>query len=69
MPSAFADDGLQDIGIVDLANGLRLMCRIVGEYQLFVPGLNVQMFVLMYDDGPLFAARPFERQAADVFDC
>ena len=58
LPGAFVNDGLHDIGIVDLADGLRLMCRLYGDYETLRPDMPVEMLVLMYDDGPLFAARP-----------
>jgi uncharacterized OB-fold protein len=58
VPRAFVADGLYDIGIVDLADGVRLMCRLMGEFTSFVPDAPVEMVVAMYDDGPLFAARP-----------
>lgn len=58
VPRAFLDDALYDIGIVDLADGVRLMCRLLGEVAQFRPDLPVEMVVPLYDDGPLFAARP-----------
>lgn len=61
MPRAFIADGLYDIGIVDLADGVRLMCRLVGDLETFAPDVPVEMLVLTYDDGPLFAARPISR--------
>lgn len=58
VPRAFVADGLYDIGIVDLADGVRMMCRLMGEVSQFAPDAAVEMVVPMYDDGPLFAARP-----------
>jgi uncharacterized OB-fold protein len=58
VPRAFVADGLCDIGIVDLSDGPRLMCRLLGEPARFAPDAPVEMVVALYDDGPLFAARP-----------
>lgn len=58
VPRAFVADGLYDIGIVDLVDGVRMMCRLMGDYSRFAPDVAVEMVVPMYDDGPLFAARP-----------
>ena len=58
LPDAFLGDGLDQIGIVDLSDGVRLMCRLIGETGAFEPDLPIEMVVLMYEDGPLFAARP-----------
>ncbi len=58
VPRAFVADGLYDIGIVDLTDGVRLMCRLMGDATQFAPDASVEMMVLTYDDGPLFAARP-----------
>ena len=57
MPRAFLADALYDIGIVDLADGVRLMCRLLDVDADTVIGGAVQMVSLIYDDGPLFAAR------------
>ncbi len=58
LPRAFVADGLYDFAIVDLADGVRLMCRLLGDPAQFAPDIPVEMVVAMYDDGPLFAARP-----------
>lgn len=58
VPRAFVADGLYDIGIVDLVDGLRMMCRLIGDVSQFAPDAAVDMITLAYDDGPLFAARP-----------
>ena len=58
VPRAFVADGLYDIGIVDLADRVRMMCRLMGELSHFALDVPVEMVVPMYDDGPLFAARP-----------
>ena len=57
VPRAFLADALYDIGIVDLADGVRLMCRLLDVDADTVIGGAVQMVSLIYDDGPLFAAR------------
>ncbi len=64
VPRAFEADALYDIGIVDLADGVRLMCRLMGDVSRFAPDLAVEMVVTMYDDGPLFAARPRQDPSA-----
>ena len=58
LPGAFVADGLYDFAIVDLADGVRLLCRLLGEPSKFAPDAPVEMVVTQYDDGPLFAARP-----------
>jgi uncharacterized OB-fold protein len=57
VPRAFVADELYDIGIVDLADGVRLMCRLIGDPSTFTIDAPVDMITLLYDDGPLFAAR------------
>jgi hypothetical protein len=57
-PAVFAAEAPYAVGIVDLEGGLRLACRLVEpEGASFVPGMPVEMVVLAYEDGPLFAAR------------
>ena len=56
-PTAFAGEVPYAVGIVDLDSGLRLACRLVDGTDL-KPGMAVEMTVLQYEDGPLFAARP-----------
>ena len=58
LPRAFVDDGLNDIGIIDLTDGVRLMCRLIGDGDEFQADMEMVMVILMYDDGPLFAAKP-----------
>ena len=57
VPRAFLADALYEIGIVDLADGVRLMCRLLDVDADAVIGGAVRMVSLIYDDGPLFAAR------------
>ena len=56
--SAFAADAPYDLALVDLAEGLRVALRWTGEGRVALDG-PIQLVVLAYDDGPLFAARPF----------
>ncbi len=56
-PGAFRGEAPYAIGLVDLDDGVRLMCRLVGNV---VPGdldAPVEMVVLDYADGALFGAR------------
>lgn len=57
VPRAFLADALYDIGIVDLADGVRLMCRLLDVDADTAIGGAVRMVSVVYDDGPLFAAR------------
>jgi len=56
-PSVFRDEAPYRVGIVDLEEGVRIATRIVSEE---TPELDhpVEIVVLNYTDGPLFAARP-----------
>ncbi|HEY3892548.1 MAG TPA: OB-fold domain-containing protein [Bradyrhizobium sp.] len=56
-PAAFRDEVPYRIGIVDLDEGLRIATRVLAEIE---PALDVavEIVVLNYRDGPLFAARP-----------
>jgi len=56
VPGAFSADAPYAIGIVDLADGVRLMCRMMGEVSAAHLDGPAQMAVLRYDDGPLFGA-------------
>lgn len=55
-PTAFAGEAPYAVGIVDLDTGIRLACRLVDDPGL-KPGLVVEMTVLQFEDGPLFAAK------------
>ncbi|HYF61104.1 MAG TPA: Zn-ribbon domain-containing OB-fold protein [Burkholderiaceae bacterium] len=57
VPGAFRADAPYAIGLVDLADGPRLMCRLVGEVGTGDLDGPVEMLVLRYEDGPLFGAR------------
>ena len=57
VPGAFRGDAPYAIGIVDLADEVRLMCRMIGEVSAADLDGPVAMLVLRYADGPLFGAR------------
>jgi uncharacterized OB-fold protein len=58
-PKVFAAESPYALGIVDLANGTRLACRLLPYDDIdFEPGIPVEMVLLQYTDGPMFAARP-----------
>ena len=58
-PAVFTAEAPYAVGIVDLDCGIRLACRLVeADGAGFTPGMAVEMTVLVYEDGPLFAARP-----------
>ena len=45
------------VALVDLVDGVRIATRLVGAKD-FAIGNEVEIIMLEYDDGPLFAARP-----------
>lgn len=57
-PTAFAPEAPYALGIVDLEGGPRIACRLVPakDAELKI-GKTVEMIVLQFDDGPLFAGR------------
>jgi uncharacterized OB-fold protein len=57
-PAVFSAEAPYAVGIVDLDEGIRLACRLV-ERDRRPPqiGQVVEMLVLRYRDGPIFAAR------------
>jgi uncharacterized OB-fold protein len=59
-PAVFRAETPYRVGIVDLDEGLRIATRIIADN---TPGLDtpVEIVVLRYVDGPLFAARPLPR--------
>ena len=59
-PGAFRGDTPYAIGIVDLHQGPRLMCRMIGEVDTQHLDGPVEMLVLQYQDGPLFGAQVLE---------
>lgn len=56
-PRALDGDLPYSIGIVDLDDGVRLLCRLVNQVTFADIGREVETVVLQYKDGPLFAAR------------
>ncbi len=56
-PGAFRADTPYAIGMVDLDDGVRLMCRLVGEVGPDDVDARLGLVVLAYADGPLFGAR------------
>jgi uncharacterized OB-fold protein len=56
-PAAFQDELPYRVGIVDLIEGVRIATRVLADIE---PKLDtaVEIVVLSYRDGPLFAARP-----------
>ena len=63
-PEAFREAGVYAIGLIDLDDGVRLMCRLLGEPTADDVDRRVAMVVLAYADGPLFAARLVEASPA-----
>lgn len=58
-PAVFDSEAPYAVGIVDLTEGVRLACRLVEREGVPLRvGQPVEMLVLQYRDGPLFAARP-----------
>lgn len=58
-PAVFASEAPYACGIVDLDEGIRLACRLVeAEQSPLAVGQRMEMVVLQYQDGPIFAARP-----------
>lgn len=58
-PSVFAGEAPYACGIVDLDGGVRLACRLLEDASRpLAIGQRMEMVVLQYQDGPLFAARP-----------
>jgi uncharacterized OB-fold protein len=66
-PDAFRGAGAYAIGLVDLEDGVRLMCRLLGEPTADDLDRRVEMVVLAYADGPLFAARRIGRAGGDQY--
>ena len=58
-PAVFDAEAPYAVGIVDLDSRIRLACRLLDTAHAdWKPGMAVEMAVLQYEDGPLFAARP-----------
>lgn len=56
-PAAFRADAPYAIGLVDLDDGVRLMCRMVGAVEAADIDGRIGLLVLRYEDGALFGAR------------
>ena len=57
-PAVFSAEAPYAVGIVDLNAGIRLACRLIElDGRPSCIGQAVEMLVLRYRDGPLFAAR------------
>lgn len=56
-PGRFREHAPYAIGIVDLADGVRLMCRMVGDVSDEDLDRAIEMVVLRHVDGALFGAR------------
>ena len=56
-PAVFQDEVPYRVGIVDLNEGVRIATRVLADIE---PKLDtaVEIVVLSYQDGPLFAVRP-----------
>ena len=61
-PTYFLNDIPYRVCIVDLADGPRVATRLIGAHGGTPLGSAVQLVVLAYEDGHLFAAQPAERQ-------
>jgi uncharacterized OB-fold protein len=58
-PKVFAEESPYAVCVVDLDIGLRIATRMVDKPGTqFVPGIPMEVVVLQYEDGPLFASRP-----------
>ena len=54
----FQDDIPFSVGIVDLIEGIRLIAGLIDDPVELKNDDVIELVVLSYDDGPLFAARP-----------
>lgn len=59
-PAIFAHEAPYRLCIVDLDVGIRVATRLVGDAHEVPVGSRVELVVLTYEDGPLFAVRPVE---------
>ncbi len=57
VPSYFRHETPYRVGIVDLDDGIRIATRVLGVKEGFGVGARVEIVLLQYEDGPLFAAR------------
>jgi uncharacterized OB-fold protein len=58
-PKVFAEESPYAVCVVDLDIGLRIATRMIERPGVqFTPGIPMEVVVLKYEDGPLFASRP-----------
>lgn len=58
-PKVFVDEAPYAVCVVDLDIGLRIATRLIEREGVeFKPGIPMEIVVLQYEDGPLFASRP-----------
>ena len=57
-PAVFAHEAPYRLCIADLDVGIRIATRLVGAHSPVALGSRVELVVLAYEDGPLFAVRP-----------
>ena len=57
VPAYFRHEVPYRVGIVDLDDGIRIATRVLGINEGFGVGARVEIVLLQYEDGPLFAAR------------
>lgn len=58
-PKVFTDESPYTVCVVDLDIGLRIATRMVEREGIeFKPGIPMEVVVLQFEDGPLFASRP-----------
>ena len=55
-PDMFQKQVPYSVGIIDLDEGIRLIATIIDDGEKMANDDSVQLLVLSYDDGPLFAA-------------
>ena len=56
-PNIFQEQVPYSVGIIDLEEGLRLIATVIDDANKIGNDEAVQLVVLSYDDGPLFAVR------------
>jgi len=56
-PDVFQTQVPYSVGIIDLEEGIRLIATVIDDKQGILNDESVQLVVLSYDDGPLFAVR------------
>jgi len=57
VPAHFRHEAPYRVAIVDLDDGIRIATRLLGNDSGFAVGKRVEIVVLAYEDGPLFAAK------------